>query len=107
VTVDPILAALARLEAGQKALAGRVDHLQVDVRDRFDRLEGKVDKLAADLAHLGPRVSQMETDFGGQYVRSGTANNRLDALDVRVGLIERRLELRDQPLHPKAEGGPQ
>ena len=100
---DPILAALARLEAGQEALANRIDRMQheqsimrTETRDRFDRLEGKVDRLAADVAHMGPRLSQMETDFGGQYVRAATANTRLDALDTRISLIERRLDVRDQ-----------
>ena len=109
--IDRLQVGLGRLEAGQHDVATRLDRLEMgqaslqaeqaslraDVRARFDQLEGKVDKIAADLAHLGPRLSQMESDFGGQYVRSGTANGRLDALDVRVGLIERRLELRDKP----------
>ncbi len=92
-----ILAALARLEAGQEALAGRMDRLQVDVRDRFDRLDSKMDKMAAEVSHLGPRVSALESDFAGHYVRAATTNNRLDELDVRLSLIERRLEVRDQP----------
>lgn len=56
---DAILAALARLEAGQEALASRMDRLQVDVRDRFDRLDSKMDKMAAEVSHLGPRVSAL------------------------------------------------
>ena len=91
---------IQRFEAGQEALADRIDKVQHEQWRQgavLDRTESKVDKLMADVAHLGPRVSQMETDFGGQYVRAGTANNRLDDLAVRVGLIERRLELRDKP----------
>jgi len=115
---DTILAALTRLETGQAILhshlVGRMDRFEAGLEalaDRLDRLaheqqrqgavldrtESKVDKLAAEVSHLGPRVSALESDFAGHYTRSATASNRIDALDVRLSLIERRLEVRDQP----------
>ena len=96
---DPVLAALARLEAGLEALANRMDRVQHEQQRQggvLDRTEGKLDVLAADMLQMKPRVSALESDFAGHYARTATTNNRLDALDVRIGLIERRLELRDQ-----------
>lgn len=86
---DPILAALARLEAGQAALRG-------ELRDRFDHLEGKIDKLAAENDLIRPRLTGIEQDVAGRDVRTATAHARLDAQEVRLSLIERRLELRDR-----------
>ena len=53
---DPILAALARLEAGQKALADRIDGLQGYLHDRFDRIEGRLNQMDKTLACVGSDV---------------------------------------------------
>ncbi len=63
---DPILDALARLEAGQAGILERLngldlgqDSFRAEMHARFDRLDTKVDKIAADLAHLPPRVATL------------------------------------------------
>lgn len=94
-----MIESINRLEAGQEALANRLDRMQHEQQRQggvLDRTEGKLDVLAADMLQMKLRVSALESDFAGHYARTATTNNRLDALDVRMGLIERRLELRDQ-----------
>ena len=117
---DPILAALTqlatgqatiierldRMEAGQEALANRIDRMQHGLdqvqheQQRqgavLDRTEGKLDVLAADVLNMKPRMSELESRNASHYAGTAATNTRLDALDVRMALIERRLELRDQ-----------
>ena len=63
--------------------------------------------LAAENDLIRPRLTGVEQDVAGRDVRTAIAHARIDSQEVRLNLIERRLDLRDPPRHPKTEGGPQ
>jgi hypothetical protein len=69
------------------------------LREQFARVNVKLDRLTEDVTNLKVRATGMEAEMG--YVRIGLAevNSRLDRLDARVALIERRLDLTDVPAH--------
>jgi hypothetical protein len=62
-----------------------VDYL----REQFARVHVRFDKIEADLLNLKTRVSEIE---GGHVrVALGLVNKRLDAMDLRLERIERRV----------------
>ena len=62
------------------------------LRVRFDRLEVKIDTLAADLNNIKVRLSALEHDVGFLRIGMAELNSRFDRMDAR---IERRLDLRE------------
>jgi chromosome segregation ATPase len=110
---DQILAALARLEAGQTDFSGRMDRLeagQTDLSDRMDRMAGgqtdlseRMDRMAAGQTDLSDRMDRMEAGQGA--LRADLTRFRADLMEEHVGtrtvLVERmdRLQTRIDQLH--------
>jgi len=107
-----VLIALGELQGGLADLRGQVGGLRGEVgglRGRFadlqegfagqravlDRVEGKVDPVAAEMATMRPRVSVLGSEKATSDLRSAALHTRLDDHEVRLSLAERRLELRD------------
>ena len=60
------------------------------VLEMLRRLDGKVDRLAEDVADLKTRMTAVEEGLAG-------VNRRLDRVEARVERIERRLDLAGAP----------
>lgn len=105
-----VLLAIEALSARTDGLAARVDDGFALAGSRLDRLthaveevEGKVDRLRDDMADVKNRlagneiaVGALATSIGGLLGTRGEANQRMDRLDARLALVEKRLELRDR-----------
>jgi chromosome segregation ATPase len=57
-----------------------------EMRERFNRLDTKLDRAVEDLRDLKVRVTAVEEGLAG-------VNRRLDRIDARVDRIETRLDL--------------
>ena len=68
-------------------------HLLREMRDenrqRFNRLDEKLDRVGADLRDLKIRMTNVEEGLAG-------VNRRIDRMDERLERVERRLELTDE-----------
>jgi hypothetical protein len=62
---------------------------------KVERIEIKVDRLSADMQDVKLRLHGIETSFAAWTPSLINQAQRLDALDVRVSLIERRLDIRE------------
>jgi predicted nuclease with TOPRIM domain len=97
---EPILSALARLEAGQADMADRLGRLeagQQKLTHVIERAEVKVDRLTDDMTDVKGRLSSVEqavVSWGGSVAGQSL---RIDRLEIRLSLVERRLEIRDGP----------
>ncbi|MEC8675237.1 MAG: hypothetical protein VXY54_05360 [Pseudomonadota bacterium] len=60
------------------------------ILEMLRRLDGKVDRLAEDVADLKTRMTAVEEGLAG-------VNRRLDRLEARVERIERRRDLAGAP----------
>lgn len=94
-TLNQVLAALARIEQQQTALhvelVSRISRVEVKV----DRTEIKVDRLHDDMHDVKVRLSGVETTVGSWISTTAAQSSRGDRFEMRLALIERRLELRD------------
>ena len=100
-----VLDALTELRGGVAQVQGEVAELRgrfADLQEGFagqravlDRVEGKVDRVAAEMATMRPRITVLESEKAHNDVRSANLHSRLDDHEVRLSLAERRLELRD------------
>ena len=62
---------------------------------KVERIEIKVDRLGADMQDVKFRLQGLETSFAAWMPSLINQAHRLDALDARVSLIERRLDIRE------------
>ena len=67
------------------------------LREQFARVHTKLDRLADDVTNLKVRVSAIEAELGHLRIGQAEINSRLDRLEGRVSMIERRLDLADAP----------
>lgn len=84
--------------AALEVLGNRMEQMQGEqlrLTSILERVESKVDRVAAELNLVRPRLTAVEQDAAGRDVRTATAHARIDDQEVRLSLIERRLELRD------------
>ena len=89
-----------RLGEETRRLGGRMDHLEsITVRlvATVDRVEGKTDRLVGEMEDVRVRLHAVESAVVGSFTTGVSQSHRLDSLDLRMKLIERRLELRDTP----------
>ncbi len=61
-----------------------------------DLFEGKLDRVAAELATMRPRVTLLESGKAHNNLRSAVLQERMDDHEIRLAMAERRLELRDE-----------
>jgi hypothetical protein len=93
---DPVLAALARLEAGQASLRGDLTLLRVELMERMDRLQHSVDLVKDDVT-----VNYGSGDRVERLARSATDETRalaevVRAMQRQIGKLRTDLEqLRD------------
>ena len=93
-----VLAALGMLGDRMEQMQSHMEQMHGEQRrltSILERVEGKVDRVAAELNLVRPRLTAVEQDAAGRDVRTATAHARIDDQEVRLSLIERRLELRD------------
>ncbi len=98
--LDRILVEAQENRAETRRLGGRMDHLDsilVRLVATVDRVEGKTDRLVAEMEDVKVRLHAAELAMVGNFTMVVSQNHRLDSLDFRMKLIERRLELRDTP----------
>ena len=98
--LNRILAEVQENRAETRRLGERVDHLEVVVTRLvavMDRAEGRTDRLAAKVDEVKMRVQASALPVVGNLTTGVSQSHRLDSLDLRMKLIERRLELRDTP----------
>jgi archaellum component FlaC len=62
-------------------------------RQRFNRIDEKLDRVGADLRDLKIRMTNVEEGLAG-------VNRRIDRIDERLERVERRLELTDETTQP-------
>ncbi len=62
---------------------------------KVDRVELKMDRLSADMQDVKLRLHGLATSFAAWMPSLVNQAHRLDALDARVSLIERRLDIRE------------
>ena len=71
------------------------------LREQFDRLKPKLDRLTADLGEIRQRLTTLEIQGGGfvatEQSHYGQTMLRLDRFGDRLDRIERRLDLADEP----------
>ena len=88
-----ILSEVQENRAETRRLGEKVDRLAAIV----DRVETKTDRLTADMEDVKVRLYAVETGVVGNMSTVVSQSHRLDSLDLRVKLIEKRPELRDSP----------
>lgn len=59
------------------------------------QIDGKLDRLIADVRELKGRVTRVDANIALLYSDNATTSARIDRIEDRLGLIERRLELRE------------
>jgi hypothetical protein len=71
------------------------------LREQFDRVNLKLDRLSADVGEVRQRLTTLEIQVGGQAATEqshyGQTMLRLDRFGERLDRIERRLDLADEP----------
>ena len=65
-----------------------LQEMRVEWRDRFSRIDERLDRMAEDVRGLKVRVTSSEENAAG-------ANRRLDRIEDRLERIEKRLDLVD------------
>ena len=65
-----------------------LQEMRVEWRDRFSRIDERLDRMAEDVRGLKVRVRSYEENAAG-------ANRRLDRIEDRLERIEKRLDLVD------------
>ena len=60
--------------------------MRAEIRERFNRLDERLDNISGDLQDIKVRMTSAEEGIAG-------VNRRLDRLDGRIQRIERRLDL--------------
>ena len=94
-----VLDALAELQQEQAELRGGLAGLQegfAEQRVVLGRVGGKVDRVAAEMTTVRSRLTTSEMEKASGDLRSAALQACLDNHEVRLTLIERRLELRDK-----------
>ena len=84
---------LGRIEDRLGQVEGRIGR----VENRLEAVEIKVDRLVDDVSDLKLRLNAMETSFASWMPVVVGQAQRVDTLDARLLLVEKRLELRDRP----------
>jgi hypothetical protein len=78
-------------------LDARFEGLKQFIHERFRETDAKLDLVLAELSDLKPRATAVEVQLGYLMAAVGRTNERIDRVDVRLGRIENRLELSDEP----------
>lgn len=84
---------------GQEELQARFAGLQEGLSEQravLDRVEGKVDRVGAEITTMRTCVTSLEMDKASGKLRVAFLHARLDEHKVRLILAERRLELRQE-----------
>jgi hypothetical protein len=68
---------------------------------RLDRVGIKVDRLHDDVQDLKLRLHVIETGYSSWVPAVIGQGHRIEVLDARIAMIEKRLELRDEPGTPR------
>jgi hypothetical protein len=86
----------ARILAAMAAMEGRLtDRIQTLART-VERLDTTVDQSTRALRNVQVRLTSLENTTAHGHVATAEHNARMDDLEARLVLIEKRLELRDQ-----------
>ena len=91
--LNRLLSEMQENRAETRRLGEKVDRLAAIV----DRVEEKTDRLVAEMEDVKVRLYAVESAVVGNVTTVVSQSHRLDSLDLRMKLIERRLELRDTP----------
>jgi hypothetical protein len=67
------------------------------VLEHLKHIRARVDVMSLDLTDVKSRVSALEELQGQLLVMHGAMSKRLDRFDERLGRIERRLDLVEEP----------
>jgi hypothetical protein len=70
------------------------------LRERFNRLDIKLDRMAADIQDLKVRVTGIARGFAEMSAAIAGTHSRIDRVDARLDRIERRADLAELPARP-------
>lgn len=91
--LNRILAQVQENRTETRRLSDKVERLTAVV----DRVEDTTDRLVTKMEDVKVRLYAVESAVVGNVTTVASQSHRLDSLDLRMKLIEKRLELRDTP----------